>query len=117
MRRAVLLLVLLAACASGSRSGAGTLLPISAAELRRDLVAFAADSMGGREAGTPNELRAARFLVNRLIALGLEPAGDSLYYQRVPVIKESFGPGTELIVARGQARAPLGIGTDVVPWI
>ncbi|MGH7680347.1 MAG: M28 family peptidase [Gemmatimonadaceae bacterium] len=116
MRRAVLL-VLLAGCASGARTAPGTLLPISAAELRRDLFAFAADSLAGREAGTPYELRAARFLVNRLISLGLEPAGDSLYYQRVPLVKETFAPGTELTVAQGQAKVPLGIGTDVVPWV
>lgn len=118
MHRAVLLAVLLAGCASASRTGGpGAIVPVSAAELRRDVFAFASDSMAGRETGTPNELRAARFLVTRLIALGLEPAGDSLYYQRVPLVKESFGPGTELIVAQGQSRAPLGIGTDVVPWI
>lgn len=121
MHRTVLLFVFLTGCASAaprviapaSTSG----LPISAAELRRDLFAFAADSFAGRESGTPSEQRAARFLVDRLVSLGLEPAGDSLYYQRVPLVRESFGPGTQFTVTQGQAAVPLSVGADVVPWV
>ena len=90
---------------------------IAADELRRDVFAFAADSFLGREAGTPNEMRAARFIVDRLVSLGLEPAGDSLYYHRVPLVRESFGPSTQVGVRQGQTTIPLSIGTDIVPWI
>jgi hypothetical protein len=41
-----------------------------------------------------------RFLVNRLTQLGLEPAGDSGFAQRVPMQKELFGPGTRITVER-----------------
>ena len=83
MRRTVLLFMFLAGCASAAPPvvvpvATTPLLPISAVELRRDLFAFASDSFFGRESGTPNELRAARFLAARVMALGLEPAGDSL---------------------------------------
>ena len=64
---------------------------ISADELRADLSAFAADSMRGRETGTEDAARAARFLVARVQKLGLEPAGDSLYVQRVPLLQVSYG--------------------------
>lgn len=122
MHRTVLLVVFLWGCASAAPPAVppvatGPILPISAVELRRDLFAFAADSFLGRESGTPNEARAARFLVDRLVALGLEPAGDSLYYQRVPLVRESFGPGTQFTVIQGQAQVPLTVGTDVVPWV
>jgi hypothetical protein len=90
---------------------------ITADQLRQDLFAFAADSFLGREAGTPNEMRAARFLVNRLVSLGLEPAGDSLYYHRVPLVREFIGPSTQIGVTQGQMTIPLSIGKDVVPWI
>jgi hypothetical protein len=57
----------------------------AAEELRRDLFDFAADSFRGRETGTPDADRAARWLASRLALLGLEPAGDSGFFQRVPM--------------------------------
>jgi hypothetical protein len=92
------------------------LLGIDAAELRRDLYAFAADSFRGRETGTPDEFRAARWLVNRLTALSVEPAGDSFYFHRVPLARQILGPDTRITVRTGQTTLPLGIGTDVAPW-
>ena len=92
-----------------------TLLPISAEDLRRDLFAFSDDSMGGRETATPYATKAARFLAARLITMGLEPAGDSLYFQRVPLIKDTFTPETRFQVAQGQSTVPLALGTDVAP--
>jgi len=118
MQRSVLLLVVLAACAPASTNVApspGKPLAVSATELRRDLYAFAADSFLGRETGMPSANRAARFLVNRLVSLGLEPAGDSLYYQRVPLVKNSFGPATRFAVATGQNVVPLALGPEVIP--
>src|SRR5688500_12195251 len=95
MHRSVLFMAFLAGCATAAPPAPApvanpAIVAISAAELRRDLFTFAADSFAGRESGTPNEPRAARFLVDRLVSLGLEPAGDSLYYQRVPLVKETF---------------------------
>lgn len=57
----------------------------TADELRRDLFAFAADSFRGRETGTPDADRAARWLARRLTELGVEPGGDSGYFHRVPM--------------------------------
>jgi hypothetical protein len=90
---------------------------ISAEELRRDLYAFAADSMAGRETGTGAATRAARFLAERIQRLGLEPAGDSLYFQRVPLQRESFTSASRLAVTEGGRAVELRIGTDVVPLI
>ena len=66
---------------------------VTAEELRRDLYSFADDSMRGRETGTDDATRAMRFLIDRLTRLGLEPAGDSGFAQRVPMQKQVFGPG------------------------
>jgi hypothetical protein len=111
--------VAIAACASPSSttrpSPSG--LPIADDELRRDLFAFAADSFAGRETGTPHSVRAARFLANRLVALGVEPAGDSMYLQRVPLIKATFSAQTRFAVTVNQSTLPLALGTDVVPLV
>ena len=85
MRRSVLALFLAGiGCASASRTVPGPLAaeapPVGAVtteELRRDLYAFADDSMRGRETGSEDATRAMRFLAERVQRLGLEPAGDS----------------------------------------
>jgi hypothetical protein len=113
-------LVLLAACARTRPPATGpapAIVPVSADELRRDLYAFAADSFAGRETGTPAAMRAARFLANRLMQLGIEPAGDSLYFQRVPLVRQAFGPTSSVAVSQGQSTSPLSIGTDILPWV
>jgi peptidase M28-like protein len=120
-QRSVLFLAALAACAGSSPvvvpPAPALILPISTDELRRDLFAFAADSFAGRETGRPYVNRAARFLVERLVSLGLEPAGDSLYYQRVPLIRDVFGPATRFTVIQGQSSSPLGLGIDIAPLL
>jgi hypothetical protein len=127
MRGSLVLLLLslpLVSCASGARVSAapapaeregGT---VSAESLRRDLYAFAADSMRGRQTGTPDADRAARFLVDRVRALGLEPAGDSLYLQRVPLQRETYTAATRVAVQDRDGRTTqLRIGPDLVPLL
>jgi len=43
--------------------------------------------MEGRAAGSTGAHRAARFIAERFRAAGLEPAGDSGYFQRVPLVR------------------------------
>ncbi len=58
--------------------------PLASAEEVREIVgALAADSMEGRRTGTPGSARASRLLAERMRRYGLEPAGDSGYFQRV----------------------------------
>ena len=116
--------LLLAACACASAPPPRPVAPpplltgdISADELRRDLFAFADDSMRGRETGTEDATRAARFIADRVERMGLEPAGDSLFVQRVPLQRESFAPATRLSVDVNGRAAPLALGTDVIPLV
>ena len=91
---------------------------INAAELRRDLFIFADDSFRGRETGTADAQRAAAFLARRVQQLGLEPAGDSLYMQRVPLVRQTFGRATQFTVSLAGGRAQtLRLGGDVAPVI
>ena len=127
MRRAFLLLLMSIVACSGAPARQPAAEPvaepvadrgrITAAELRRDLYAFADDSMRGRETGTDDADRAARFIADRVRALGLEPAGDSLYLQRVPLERERFAAASFVVVEQGSTRTRLRIGLDVVPVI
>lgn len=53
--------------------------------VRRILSALAHDSMEGRRTGTPGANRAAAFIAAEMRAIGLTPAGDSGYFQQVPL--------------------------------
>ena len=57
--------------------------PAKSFDIRQALSALAADSMEGRKTATPGSVRAARFIASRMQELGLEPAGDSGYLQRM----------------------------------
>ena len=113
-------MVMLAACAGSTTatSGPSPAVPaIRTDDLRRDLTVFASDSFAGRETGTPSAMRAARFLVDRIMSLGLEPAGDSLYLQRVPLVKNVFAPSTRIVVTEGASTIPLALRLDIIPWV
>jgi Zn-dependent M28 family amino/carboxypeptidase len=86
--------VLLAACAPSSSPGGES--PIAPDEVRAIVGVLAADSLEGRRTGTPGAARAARFLAERMRAYGLEPGGDSSYFQRV-TYEISQGPEGEML--------------------
>lgn len=87
----------------------------TADELRQDLTVFASDSFRGRETGTIDERRAAAFLVSRLTALGLTGAGDSGFYQRVPLVHQVLDGGTRFTVSTPARTVTLIPMIDLVP--
>jgi len=57
---------------------------VNETEVRRLLGTLAHDSMEGRATGSRGSERAARFIAAELGRYGVEPAGDSGFFQRVP---------------------------------
>ncbi|MDQ3518678.1 MAG: M20/M25/M40 family metallo-hydrolase [Gemmatimonadota bacterium] len=88
---------------------------ISVDQLRSDLSVFASDSFLGREAGTPNSVRAAQFIASRLGELGLEPAGDSGYLQRVPLVRETLSASSTFRVTTPNGSTDLVLWNDLIP--
>jgi len=68
--------------AAGSTQG-----NVTPAEVCRVLSVLAHDSLEGRGTGTVGGARAARFIAEEMRAAGLEPAGDSGFFQRVPIVR------------------------------
>ena len=109
--------VALTACSSAATPPAEPVsIPTETAEpssevfLRVLLTAFAADSLEGRSAGSPEHYRATTWLANQARALGLEPAGeDGTYFQEVPIRTRT---PYSTAVAGGQ---PIELVTGVVP--
>jgi hypothetical protein len=131
MRRLALSTLVLAACAgpavppntapaptpasAPAATASGIVATISDDVLRSQLTAFAADSFRGRESGTPDGDRAARFLAERLRAIGAEPAADGGYFHRVDLVREYLGAGTTFTVTEGGRASTLAVGNDLVP--
>ncbi len=63
----------------------GANVTITEADVRRLLTALADDSLEGRGTGTRGSAKAAALIANEMRAAGLEPGGDSGFFQRVPV--------------------------------
>jgi len=58
---------------------------VTDADVRAALYALADDSMEGRFTASPGGARAARYIAAQMRAIGLRAAGDSGFFQRVPV--------------------------------
>jgi hypothetical protein len=104
--------LLLAACGSNPAPGPATANPDAVREI---VSALAADSMEGRRTATPGSARAARFLAERMRAYGLEPAGDSGYFQRV-AYQVVEGPEGEMLRLAGAPGSDTTHGEPVADY-
>jgi Zn-dependent M28 family amino/carboxypeptidase len=66
--------------------GGATVADITPCDLMTRLYIYAADSMRGREAGSPDAIRATAYIESEVRRLGLQPGGDKgSYFQYMPV--------------------------------
>jgi len=106
--------LLLAGCARGAVRGpfpAGVITPLVALALLEQL---SDDSLRGRMTTTPGADKAAALIAREMQRLGLEPVGDSGYFQRVPyLLRRVSRPGrpTYLIPTLASSFAAL----DTIP--
>jgi Zn-dependent M28 family amino/carboxypeptidase len=87
---------------------------IEPANLTETVRTLASDQFQGRAPGTIGEERTIGYLIGRLQALGLEPAGvDGGWTQPVPLLHTRLGTATTLAFDRKGAATPLAFGTDI----
>ena len=108
-------------------SGPATVADITPCDLMTRLYIYAADSMRGREAGTPDAIRATAYIEREVRRLGLKPAGDNgTYFQYLPVTTralaskstiavggKTFHANTDFVAAGGTEHKVTG---DVIFW-
>lgn len=83
--------------------------------LRDATLVLAHDSLLGRDTGSPGAAAAARIIVDRLEALGLQPAaGDGSFTQSVPLYATSVAPASTLVLASDGDSTVFRAGTDFV---
>ena len=76
-----------------------TVPAITAADLMTRLYIFSDDSMMGREAGTPGNIKGTEYIARELKRLGLKPAGDNgTYFQDFPLESTKPDPATRVAV-------------------
>jgi hypothetical protein len=96
MTKRILVVVLSAAAVGALGASAPAVVQggptTSPADVRRILSALADDSMEGRASGTRGAQRAARYIGGEMKKIGLEPLGDSGFFQRVPLAIDSVKP-------------------------
>ena len=110
LRRAVWLgvVVMLGATTGGPSDGRDT-QAVSEENVRAALSVLADDSLMGRSTGTPGSAAAAAYIASQLESFGVDPAGDSGFFQRVPMAR---------VTRRGRSGAvllPSFADLDTVP--
>lgn len=88
---------------------------IEGSRLHADVAFLADDMLEGRGTGTRGYDLAAAYVAARMAALGLEPAGDSAFHQRVPLRRAELDePRSTFVLVRGEAEQPLEHGRHFV---
>jgi hypothetical protein len=113
-RRAAIAFLVLAAAAApdlGLHTGLAAqnrpAAPMTEAALRARIERYAADSMRGRLTGTPDNVKATRYIADELRALGLRPAGDDGgFLQRVPLSRMTFDSASSSVTLGGRVLRP-----------
>lgn len=85
-------------------------------DVRAELEVLAHDSLEGRAIATVGAARAARYIAEKMREIGLEPLGDSGYFQKVPVAWQRTPDGglrPVLVGAPGQYAARAGASQSV----
>jgi hypothetical protein len=94
--------------------GGPTVAAITPCDLMTRLYIYADDSLRGREAGTPDAMRATNYLESEVRKLGLIPAGDNgTFFQNLPVTARGVTSASSIAVG-GQSFHP---GTDFVATV
>ncbi|KTE00443.1 peptidase M20 [Sphingopyxis sp. H038] len=110
LRHAAALLLPLLAIPAAAQNAPG----IDAANLTQTVRTLASDQFQGRAPGTIGEERTIGYLIGRLQALGLEPAGTGGgWTQPVPLLHTRLGTPTTLAFDRKGTATPLTFGTDI----
>ncbi len=82
--------------------------------LQDDIAFLASDSLQGRETGTAFEAKAAEYLQNRMLQIGLRPKGNAGTYFQTFTLKPKVDPHTEVQFISGDSTIT---GTNVIGFI
>jgi hypothetical protein len=86
----------------------------SASQLKADITYLADDKLKGRQPGTEGYKMAADYVIERLKAYGVQPAGDGgSWLQQVKLRKAFIAPGAQVSLSKNATNITLAYGRDV----
>jgi hypothetical protein len=74
---------------------------ITSADLRKHLTIIASDEFEGRETGRPGQKKAAKYIANEFMAMGVKPGNKDSYFQEFPLVMQN--PGGVKITMNGKS--------------
>jgi hypothetical protein len=94
---------------------AAAVASIAGSRIAADVAFLADDAFEGRATGSRGFLLAAAYVANRFATLGLEPGGDSAWFQRVPFrLARLDGEGSSIALVRGDQATGWRLGKDAL---
>ncbi|MCA9697720.1 MAG: peptidase M28, partial [Myxococcales bacterium] len=124
LRRVLLLMPLLAACAHGSADGprtpveadpeAAALASIRAEDIAAHVAVLASDAYEGRFPGSAGEVKTVSYLSSTLAQLGVAPAGEAGYLQVVPLASQRVDPASAIVARGAGGELQLGFAEDMI---
>jgi Zn-dependent M28 family amino/carboxypeptidase len=97
-----------------SKDAAQAMEQASATQLKADIAYLADDKLKGRQPGTEGYQMAADYVISRMKAYGVQPAGEAGgWLQQVKLRKAFIGPNPEVILTKGTSGSILAYGKDV----
>ncbi|MGB5983645.1 MAG: M28 family peptidase [Nonlabens sp.] len=114
--RNTLLFILVCLALSCKKESATESVQVMSGDMKTDVQILAADSLQGRETGTPYELAAADYIAKRMKQSGLQPAGNENTYFQTFSFKPSSDPHQEAAFVDEKGDGFL-TGTNVIGMI
>jgi Zn-dependent M28 family amino/carboxypeptidase len=108
-------MALLSACGSRDATEAAPNYEARGKRDWEDVKVLADDAMEGRRAGSPGHRRAAEYVAKQFAAAGLQPGGESGYFQRVNLESRTIREDkSSLALVTPKGAEPLKLGDDAI---
>lgn len=116
MKNPFLIVASLLMCATAATAVAQTTNVEEEAMLRDWIRTIGSDDFGGRMPMTEYEPKTIEYIAGQMKSLGLEPAFDGSYFQKVDMVSVTTRPEGEKLTVKGKKKVELKYPDDFIVW-
>ncbi len=110
----ITLMLFLSQCETKQQSIEKALASINTEDLTRHVKILASDEFEGRRPFTKGESKTIKYLEKEFKNIGLEPANNGSYFQKVPLVEVTTTPTTDMIISSGKKELKLKYKSEFV---